>query len=198
VPSLSLTWHAGFPEAACARALATTSGDASRALDWLLANPLEAAHAAAGLPARPAIYSMGFAEDMVQLALVQADGNEELAINLLLNDQVHRVSRAPSAPVSDNRAIFAMGFDPELVRRALRQARNREDVAVELLVTGNVNEGSADGFCEDSGAEDEEIGPAPGTWTGTQSAFRSAIDSSIDVYMQWATSALPASFSLIA
>ena len=131
---------------------------------------------------------MGFEEAMVQHALVQAEGNEELAINLLLNDQVH------PPPVSDPRAIFAMGFDPELVQRALRQARNREDVAVELLLTGNVNEGAVDESCEGSGAEDEDPGPAPSSWTGTQRAYRSAIESSFDVYMQWVTSALPASF----
>jgi hypothetical protein len=44
----------------------------------------------AGAPAaRAVIYSMGFDHDMVQHALAQAGGNEQLAINLILNGEVH-------------------------------------------------------------------------------------------------------------
>jgi hypothetical protein len=39
--------------------------------------------------AHPTIHTMGFDQDMVQQALVQAGGNEELAINLILNEEVH-------------------------------------------------------------------------------------------------------------
>ena len=45
---------------------------------------------AADAPAAPpTIHTMGFDQDMVQQALVQAGGNEELAINLILNEEVH-------------------------------------------------------------------------------------------------------------
>jgi hypothetical protein len=45
---------------------------------------------AADAPAAPpTIHTMGFDQDMVQQALVQAGGNEELAINLILNEDVH-------------------------------------------------------------------------------------------------------------
>jgi hypothetical protein len=44
----------------------------------------------AGAPLAPAvIYSMGFDHDMVQHALAQAGGNEQLAIDLILNGEVH-------------------------------------------------------------------------------------------------------------
>ena len=170
-----VTLHAGFPEAACARALASTNGDASRALDWLLANPLDAANAAAGHPARPVIHSMGFEETMVQLALAQADGNEEIAINLLLNGEVRPTATAPasSAAVSDGRAIFSMGFDDALVRRALRRANDREDVAVEILLTGSV------------AARDEVVpfGTAPSSWHGTREEHDAAMELSMEAYM---------------
>jgi hypothetical protein len=38
--------------------------------------------------APPTIHTMGFDQDTVQVALVQAGGNEELAINLILNKEV--------------------------------------------------------------------------------------------------------------
>jgi hypothetical protein len=45
---------------------------------------------AASAPLAPAvIYSMGFDHDMVQHALAQAGGNQQLAINLILNGEVH-------------------------------------------------------------------------------------------------------------
>jgi hypothetical protein len=44
----------------------------------------------AGAPAaRAVIYSMGFDHDTVQHTLAQAGGNEQLAINFILNGEVH-------------------------------------------------------------------------------------------------------------
>ena len=50
--------------------------------------------------ARAMIYSMGFDHDMVQHALVQAGGNEQLAINLILNGEVHDAVTASSSAAS--------------------------------------------------------------------------------------------------
>ena len=176
-----MTLLAGFPEAACTRALASTNEDASRALDWLLANPLDAANAAAGHPARPVIHSMGFEETMVQLALAQADGNEELAINLLLNGEVRPTAPAPasSAAASDGRAIFSMGFDAALVRRALRQANDREEVAVEILLTGSVADRD----------EVRRFGTAPSSWHGTREEHEAAMECSMEAYLLQVTPA---------
>jgi hypothetical protein len=89
-----------------------------------------------------------------------------------------------------------MGFERDLVLRALRQARNREDVAVDLLLTDRVNsnadggddddeeeEGSIEGG-EENDDEDGEFGPTPSTWEGTHDAFCSAMEDSMDLYMQ--------------
>ncbi len=160
----------------------------SRALDWLLANPSEAA--AAGLPARPVIYTMGFDEALVLLAMAQADGSEERAINLLLNGEVN--DTAPAAPastaaaaVADDRLIFTMGFDAELVRRALRQARNREADAVELLLAGEVNEDAGDEDEDENDEGDAEgDGAVPSAWEGSPEEFENAMDMSIHHYMQ--------------
>jgi hypothetical protein len=50
--------------------------------------------------ARAVIYSMGFDHDMVQHALAQAGGNEQLAINLILNGEVHGALTASSSAAS--------------------------------------------------------------------------------------------------
>ncbi len=181
--SLILTKPAGFPEAACARALTVTSGDVSRALDWLLANPMEAA--AADPPARPVIYTMGFDEAMVQLALSQTGGNEEQAIERLLNGDIHdqdAVAAPSSASPLDPREIFTMGFDPDIVLRALRRAGNREDAALELILSGRVDEGSGD----EAGDEENESGDGssvPSAWPGEHEDFESAMDQCIHQYM---------------
>jgi hypothetical protein len=59
------------------------------------------------LAARAVIYTMGFEHDMVQNALAQAGGNEQLAIDLILNGEVHEavtastfVDSVPSPAVS--------------------------------------------------------------------------------------------------
>jgi hypothetical protein len=57
----------------------------------------EFASAADAPAARTVIYSMGFEHDMVQHALAQAGGNEQLAINLILNGDVHDVATASSS-----------------------------------------------------------------------------------------------------
>ena len=57
--------------------------------------------AAADQPSRTAIYTMGFDDALVQLALMHTGGNEELAIDLLL-DAADIVTIAASGAVVDN------------------------------------------------------------------------------------------------
>ena len=60
--------------------------------------------------ARAVIYMMGFDHDMVQHALAQAGGNEQLAINLILNGEVHDVATASSSVASiASRAVSFSG-----------------------------------------------------------------------------------------
>jgi hypothetical protein len=47
--------------------------------------------------ARAVIYSMGFDHDMAQHALAQAGGNEQLAINLILNSEVYAATASTAA-----------------------------------------------------------------------------------------------------
>ena len=77
----------------------------------------------AGAPAAPAvIYSMGFDHDMVQHALAQAGGNEQLAINLILNGEVHGAvmsstyvaSTAATAVSSGPTSGFGNAFAPSV------------------------------------------------------------------------------------
>jgi hypothetical protein len=60
----------------------------------------ELASAADAPAARPVIYAMGFDHDMVQHAMAQAGGNEQLAINLILNGEVHGAVTASSSAAS--------------------------------------------------------------------------------------------------
>ena len=66
------------------------------------------ASAAEAPAARAVIYTMGFDHDMVQHALAQAGGNEQLAIDLIVNGEVHGVATASSAVASI--AAPAVGF----------------------------------------------------------------------------------------
>ena len=68
----------------------------------------ECASSAGAPAARAVIYSMGFDHNMVQHALAQAGGNEQLAINLILNDEVHGAATASSSTASF--AASAVGF----------------------------------------------------------------------------------------
>jgi hypothetical protein len=66
---------------------------------------------AAGAPAaaaRAVIDTMGFDHDMVQHALAQAGGHKQLAINLILNGEVHGAVTAPTFTTSI--AAPAAGF----------------------------------------------------------------------------------------
>ena len=181
----------GFPEAACERALTATNGDANRALDWLLANPAEAA--AVGSPARPVIFSLGFDEALVQRALIQAGDNEERAVNLLLNGEVHdgvEVGSDAAVGSSERPLIYSLGFDEVLVERALRQAGGDADRAAELLFTGEVR-GAAEDGSGGSGGEEEEVedrvvdGEAvPAEWPGDPAVFEDAMDECLDAYFQ--------------
>ena len=55
---------------------------------------------AAEAPARPLIHTMGFDQDTVHRALAQAGGNEQLAINLILNGEVRDAATASSSAAS--------------------------------------------------------------------------------------------------
>jgi hypothetical protein len=60
--------------------------------------------------ARAVIYMMGFDHDTVQHALAQAGGNEQLAINLILNGEVYDVATASSSVASiASRAVSFSG-----------------------------------------------------------------------------------------
>ena len=50
--------------------------------------------------ARAVIYTLGFDHDMVRHALAQAGGNEQLAINFILNGEVHDAASASSSAAS--------------------------------------------------------------------------------------------------
>ena len=180
----------GFPDAACERALTATNGDANRALDWLLANPVEAA--AVGLPARPVIFTLGFDEALVQRALMQAGGNEERAVNLLLNDEVHDDVEGGSDAAFDlstRPLIYSLGFEEAVVERALRQVGGDAERAANLLLNGEVRGADEE---EDSGGEEEEESevedaddrPVPAEWPGDTTVFEDAMEESIDAYLQ--------------
>jgi hypothetical protein len=57
----------------------------------------EFASAAEAPAACAVIYTMGFEHDMVQHALAQAGGNEQLAINFILNGEVHDAATASTS-----------------------------------------------------------------------------------------------------
>ncbi len=179
----------GFPDAACERALTATNGDANRALDWLLANPVEAA--AVGLPARPVIFSLGFDEALVQRALRHAGDNEERAVNLLLNDEVHDVVEGGSDAAVDSSArplIYSLGFEEAVVERALGLAGGDAERAANLLLNGEVRgaeeEGGSGGEEEESEVEDAEDRPVPAEWPGDPAVFEDAMEESLDAYFQ--------------
>ncbi len=83
----------------------------------------ELASAAAAPAARAVIYTMGFDHDMVQHALAQAGGNEQLAINLIINGEVHGVATgstsaasiaAPAVSLSGPTSGFGTAFAPSV------------------------------------------------------------------------------------
>ena len=75
---------------------------------------------------------MGFEEALVRRALSQANGNEQEALEILINGTLEE--ERPQEP------IYSMGFDPALVRRALSQANGNEQEALEILLNGNLEE----------------------------------------------------------
>ncbi len=64
---------------------------------------------ASAAEARAVIYTMGFDHDMVQHALAQAGGNEQLAINLILDGEVHGAVTTSSAASTASRAVNFSG-----------------------------------------------------------------------------------------
>lgn len=99
------------------------------------------------------VHSMGFDDMLVKNALAQAGGNEELAINLLLNDALEysappaavsapsdraervqlpsriRPSSHPIAPSADSRRFFVVS-NPDV------ESSNKADVYIHGLVNG--------------------------------------------------------------
>jgi hypothetical protein len=74
--------------------------------------------------AMSAIHSFGFDEALVQRALAKASGDEELAINLILNDQVddaappaaRAAETAPPPPIIRQSSLFNLPSHPESQR----------------------------------------------------------------------------------
>ena len=97
---------------------------------------------AAGAPAAPAmIYCMGFDHDMVQHALAQAGGNQQLAINLILNGEVHEVATssffaasvaAPTVSSGGSSFGFSTAFAPD------KDASHDDDDDDDVLRSDNV------------------------------------------------------------
>ena len=100
------------------------------------------------------IHTMGFDETLVQRALEQADGNEELAIDFIVSGEVHDNAAAPTcaATLADNfgpsaivfslssseSSIYTMGFDQRMVQRALEQADGNEELALDFILNGEI------------------------------------------------------------
>ena len=85
----------GFHAAACERALQVNNNSLHRAIEWLLSNPDQVAAAASG-----SIFSMGFDECIVRRALQQAVGDEQRAVNLILNGEVRESPAATGRDAS--------------------------------------------------------------------------------------------------
>jgi uncharacterized UBP type Zn finger protein len=206
-PRIAELQSMGFHPAACSRALQLTNNSLSRAIDWLLSNPDEAAAAASGAPFSAGIMSMGFDLPLVRQALEQTGGDEQRAITLILNGQVVREGASresspppllpfpphggplhppfpPPLPSGDSRAIFSMGFPVDQVRLALRRSRDNEVRAIELLLSGPIADG-----------EDEEESPiaqisrrssrCPAEWSGSIEDFERIMDQSMQLYFSW-------------
>jgi hypothetical protein len=97
--------------------------------------------------ARAVIYMMGFDHDMVQHALAQAGGNEQLAINLILNGEVHDVATASSSVASiASRAVsfsgppfgFGTAFAPAKVASCSSSSSSSSDDELSSSMSGNV------------------------------------------------------------
>jgi hypothetical protein len=73
---------------------------------------------------------MGFERALVRRALSQANGDEQVALDILLNGNLQE--ERPEEP------IYNMGFDPALVRQALSQAKGNHEQAILDLVEGRV------------------------------------------------------------
>jgi hypothetical protein len=92
------------------------------------------------------IYSMGFEEALVRLALAESGGDEARAVEALLTGSLSAEQMAAAAvdvsDLSDARPvkmIFSMGFDEALVQRALAQAGGNEQGAIEILISGQLD-----------------------------------------------------------
>ena len=83
------------------------------------------------------IFSMGFDDALVQRALVEAGGNEQAAIEMLIGG-LHPDATAPpkkfNSRKTPNTGIFSMGFDERLVRDALVSVGGDEQQALEMLL----------------------------------------------------------------
>jgi len=128
------------PPAAAQTAAASPAAAAGGAVSQFAAAPAVASALSDERPVKM-IFSMGFDEALVQRALDQASGDEQIAIEILISGQLHpeespslSSSRDVSLPV-----IFSMGFDDAMVRRALASAGGDEERAVDLLLSGRLS-----------------------------------------------------------
>ena len=78
---------------------------------------------------------MGFYDALVQRALVEAGGNEQAAIEMLI-DGLYPDATAPPKKFNSRKTpeIFSMGFDERLVRDALVSVGGDEQQALEMLL----------------------------------------------------------------
>ena len=95
-----------------------------------------------------AIRSFGFDEALVQRALAMASGDEELAINLILNDQVddaappaRAAETAPPPPIIRQSSLFNLSSHPEsqrffVVKNSETEASNKADAFVHGVENG--------------------------------------------------------------
>jgi hypothetical protein len=156
----------GFDDASVRHALDFTGGDEQQALEMLLGEsvPLSSSVAciAGGAPAsnpahhassadtaaanltapsssRLIIFSMGFFDVLVQRALVEAGGNEQAAIEMLI-DGLYPDATAPPKKMNSKKTleIFSMGFDDASVRHALDFTGGDEQRALEMLLGESV------------------------------------------------------------
>jgi hypothetical protein len=81
---------------------------------------------------------MGFEEALVRRALSQANGDEQEALEILINGTLEE--ERPQEPQGIYERALEMGFDQALVRRALSQANGDEQVALEILINGTLEE----------------------------------------------------------
>jgi hypothetical protein len=99
----------------------------------------ELASAADAPAARAVIYTMGFDQDTVQHALEQAGGNEQLAINLILNGAYEASIAAPAVSFSGPSFGFGTAFAPaEVASSSAASSASSSDESSSFLMSPNI------------------------------------------------------------